>query len=209
MTAAFAGLMTLAVAGVLRVPRANVRAWCAARADLVGLLAGGLLLCAVQRPLLQHHLVVVGWPLALLAASAIPSATSRGTLVAAGLGLGLIVPWVGHGRDTLGPSEMERARHAASVVRTIAGPGRRVVSDLPIVPLLAGRPAAPQTADPSYVRVATGSLSRRVVLAAAEGTGAVVVGRAFTGIPGLERELARRYGAPRVVDGLQIYATRR
>jgi len=208
MTAGFVGLVALAAAGALRVPREELRSWCAARADLLGLLAGGLLLCAVQRPLLQHHLVVVAWPLALLAASSLPPRPGPRALVAAVVGLALLVPWAGHGRPTIDEPELERVRAAAALVRARTAPGERVVSDLPIVPLLAARPVAPATADPSYVRVGTGSLDRATVLRAGEDAGAVVVGRAFERLPGLEAALRRRFGPPALNGDVRVYLRR-
>ena len=205
MTAGFVGLFVLAAAGALTVPRAQLRAWCVARADLLGLLVGGLLLCALQRPLLQHHLVVVAWPLALLAASSLPRRPGPRALVAAGAGVALLLPWAGHGRDTFDDAELGRVRAAAEVVRAGTTPADRVVSDLPIVPLMAGRAVAPETADPSYVRVGTGSLDRTAILRAGDRSGAVVVGRAFEQVPGLEPALRRRFGAPTVVGGVRVY----
>lgn len=208
MTAGFVGLFALAAAGALRVPRAELRSWTAARADVLGLLAGGLLLCAVQRPLLQHHLVVVAWPLALLAASSVPRRAGPRALATAVAGLALLAPWAGHGRPTLDGPELGPVRAAAAVVRATTVPTDRVVSDLPIVPLLAGRPVAPETADPSFVRVGTGSLDRATVLRASAGAGAVVVGRAFEQLAGLEPALRRRFGPPDVVGGVRVYVRR-
>jgi hypothetical protein len=84
-----------------------------------------------------------------------------------------------------------------------------VVSDLPLVPLLAGRPSAPETVDPSYVRVGTGELDRGAILAATDRAGAVVVGRSFAQVDGLAEALARRF--PRVValpGGVRVHLRR-
>jgi 4-amino-4-deoxy-L-arabinose transferase-like glycosyltransferase len=208
MTAAFLGLLGLFVAGVSRIPAGERRAWMRERAELLGLLAGGLLLCALQRPLLQHHLVVLAFPLALLTATCVPPRLTRRVWLVTGLALVLILPWVGHGRSTLEGAELQRVERAASLAASFAGPDEAVVSDLPIVPVMAHRRSAPQTVDPSYVRVGTGSLDRDDVLRAAESSGAVVVGRAFERIPGLEATLLERYGQPAAAGGIRIYRVR-
>ena len=65
---AYAGLTSVLVLGLRRVDREALGDWARERADLIAVLAGGLLLVALHRPLLHHHLVVLAWPLALLAA---------------------------------------------------------------------------------------------------------------------------------------------
>jgi uncharacterized repeat protein (TIGR01451 family) len=180
-----------------------------ARADLLATLVFGVLLIAVNRPLLHHHLVILAWPLALVAASTLPTRLPARAAAAAALGCLLLVPWAVRGRDTVQGAESARINSAAAVVRQETDPDQTVVSDLPLVPLAAGREAAAETVDPSAVRIATGSLDQREILTASEGAGAIVVGRAFTFIPGLCRELKRRFGAPILVDGIRIYLVQR
>jgi hypothetical protein len=192
--AAYAGLLAVLAAGLLETPRGQLRAWLAWRADLLALLAAGIGLCAVQRPLLAHHLVIVAWPLALLAASALPRALRSGrawALVA--LGVVLAVPWTIHGRDTVPPAERAVLADAAAEIAARTAPRDAVVCDLPSVALLAGRPAHPVTVDPSYVRVATGALRPAAIEAAAAQAGAACVGRAFRDVPGLRAALDRRF----------------
>jgi hypothetical protein len=79
------------------------------------------------------------------------------------------------------------------------------VSDLPLVPLLADRPASLATADPSFVRVSTGSLRRREIVLASRGAGAAVVGRSFATVPGLRPRLGSIFEHTVRVDGVLVY----
>jgi hypothetical protein len=164
-----------------------------------------VVLVAVHRPLLHHHLVIVAWPLALIAASTLPARLPPRTLVIAGVCALLVVPWAVRGRDTVEGAESRRLEEVAAVVERSTTPGEKIVSDLPLVPLLAERAAAPATVDPSAVRIGTGSLSRDDILAAADGAGATVVGRSFEVVPGLEAGLLRRYATVVDVGGVSVY----
>jgi hypothetical protein len=205
----YVGILAMLAIGLRHVPRTQLSAWARARADLLATLVFGVLLIAVNRPLLHHHLVILAWPLALVAASTLPTRLPARAAAAAALGCLLLVPWAVRGRDTVQGAESARINSAAAVVRQETDPDQTVVSDLPLVPLAAGREAAAETVDPSAVRIATGSLDQREILTASEGAGAIVVGRAFTFIPGLCRELKRRFGAPILVDGIRIYLVQR
>ncbi|HWI23108.1 MAG TPA: glycosyltransferase family 39 protein [Baekduia sp.] len=207
---AYVGLLAVLAAGVLEVRRAELAGWLRERADLIALFAGGFALCAVQRPLLNHHLVIVAWPLALLAGSALPARlASRRTLALACAGGLLIAPWAIHGRDTLDHGERGSLERVAEIV-AMSTPGHGVVvSDLPAVPVLADRTSAPGTVDPSYVRVQTGELSLADVTAAARGADAVVVGRAFRGLPGLQIALGRRFTHSVTLDRVTVWSAPR
>jgi hypothetical protein len=204
---AYAGLVAVLAAGLASRERAELGRWARERADLLALLAAGVALVAVHRPLMHHHLVIMAWPLALLAGSTLPS--RRHLLAIAAAGALLLAPLAIAGRGTLSDTERGRLRAAAELVRSGTAPGQTVVSDLPLVPLLAGRPSAPETVDPSYVRVGAGGLDRRAILAAADRAGAVVVGRSFARVDGLERALVRRF--PRTValpGGVRVHLRR-
>lgn len=207
IASAYLGLGAILVAGLIE--RGRPAQWARDHADLLALLAAGIALCAVQRPLLNHHLVVIAWPLALLAASSLPArvAPRRLTLGLAVVGVALIVPWAVHGRDTVAQAQRHDLRSAAEHVAAITSHDELVVSDLPAVPVLAGRPANPATVDPSYVRVQSGELSGSEILAAARRSGAVVIGRAFRGVGELKTELTARYGPPARASGLEIWDT--
>lgn len=205
---AYVGIVAVLALGLARLRRPEALTWLRARADLVGLLAGGVLLCALQRPLLHHHLIVVAFPLALLAASTLPPRPDRRTwgLVAAGTALAL--PLGLHGRWTVPDEERARLAEVATLVRTHTAPTDAVVSDLPLVGLLAQRPSALATVDPSYVRVSTGSLDTPAILRAADAAGAAVVGRSFREVPGLQAAIARRFPRRAQIGGVEVYLRR-
>jgi hypothetical protein len=194
----FVGLALGLAAGLAFARPASWRAWLDARAELVALLLGAGVVLAVQRPLFVHHWALLAVPLALLAASCAPARPRPGALVALAGAVLLLLPGALRGRVLLAPQARADLARAAASVREGTGPGERVVSDLPLVPLEAGRAAVPRTVDASLVRVGSGALSRAEVLRAADGAGAVVVGRAFAAVPGLEAALAVRF--PRVVS---------
>jgi hypothetical protein len=205
----YVGILAMLAIGIRHLPRAQLSAWARARADLIATLALGVLLIALNRPLLHHHLVILAWPLALIAASTLPTRLPRRALAAAALGCLLLVPWAVHGRETIRGEDAAGIHAAAEVVRSATSPGDPIVSDLPLVPLVADRKPATATVDPSAVRIGTGSLDPVEILAAADRSGAVVVGRAFLHVAGICRELKRRYGPPEIVDGIRIYLRER
>lgn len=205
---AYLGIMIVLLLGLARLRRPEALAWLRARADLAGLLAGGLLLCAIQRPLLHHHLVVVAWPLALLAASTLPPRPDRRTWGLAAAGAALALPLALHGRWTVPEEERARLAEIATLVRTHTAPTDAVVSDLPLVGLLAERPSALATVDPSYVRVSTGSLDTVAILRAADAAGAAVVGRSFREVPGLQAAIEDRFDRTEEVGGVAVYLRR-
>jgi Dolichyl-phosphate-mannose-protein mannosyltransferase len=202
---AYGGLLSVLVVGLRRVPRPDLAEHLRARADLVAVLVGGLLLVVLHRPLLHHHLVVLAWPLALLAGSALGPGLPIRHPAYLGLAAMLVVPWALHGRDTVDGSERTRLEAAARVVSAQTRPGEAVVSDLPLVPLLAERPAAAKTADPSFVRVSVGELPPREIVAAAREAGAAVVGRSFQTVPGLRAQLDAIFDREVSVDGVSVY----
>ncbi len=83
-----------------------------------------------------------------------------------------------------------------------------VVSDHSIVPFLADRRVAGPLVDTAMLRFETGSLTDAEVMRVLErwDVRAVVAGRAFAARPQLLDALERRYGAPRRVAGIPVYA---
>ncbi len=205
---AYLGIVAVLGLGLARLTAPEALAWLRARADLAGLLAGGVLLCAFQRPLLHHHLIVVAWPLALLAASTLPSRPDRRTWGLAAAGAALALPLGLHGRWTVPEEERARFAEVATLVRAHTVPTDAVVSDLPLVGLLAHRPSALATVDPSYVRVSTGSLDPAAILRAADAAGAAVVGRSFREVPGLQAAISRRFARVEEIGGVAVYLRR-
>jgi len=169
-----AGLLVVAVATVALNPPTSWRNWTRERAPILTVFISGLLFL-MNLKLFSHHLVVISAPLALLAASACPKrlliVLCGGAVVVAGL--------VTTSRALLSPGEADAIRESAALVREGTRPAEPVVSDLPLVPLAAGRAAVASTVDSSVGRVHYGSLSRASVLAASRHAGAVVVGRSF------------------------------
>ena len=205
IVAAYLGVLGVVAVGIARLSRPEIPAWLRARADLLGLLAGGVLLCALHRPLLHHHLVVIAWPLAVLGATTLPARADRRAWALAGGLAALTLPLGLHGRWTVPPVEQRRLDAAARLVATHSEPGTPVVSDLPLVALLAERPAAPATVDPSYVRVSTGSLDAAAILRATDGAGAAVVGRSFREVPGLQAAIAARFDRAVAIGPITVY----
>ena len=135
---AYIGLLAVLFAGLAEVGRERLRVWARERADLIALVVAGFALCAVQRPLLNHHLVIIAWPLALLAGSSLPARIPRPrTIALAGLGILLVLPWAVHGRDTVEPEYQRSLQAAAAEVTRTTSPRAVVVSDIPAIPLLA------------------------------------------------------------------------
>jgi hypothetical protein len=206
VTGGYLGILAVLAAGVSEVPRTLMRGWLAARAELIALVVAGLAFCMLQRPLLHHHLVIVAWPLALLAASSLPRRLRRPRawgLVA--LGVALVLPWTVHGRDIMPSSERAQLQAVAAEVAAHTAPSQSVVCDLPVVGLLAGRAAEPATVDPSYVRVQTGALPPSAIEAAAGEAGAACVGRAFRRVPGVRAALDRRFARHVRLGGIEVW----
>jgi len=197
----FVGLAIALAAGVALARPRSWREWLDERAALVALLAGGVALLAVQRPLFLHHWALLSVPMAVLAASAAPSWTpgprQATAVAAAGVAVLLLLPGAVRGRNPQSPRERARVALIAAAVRGASAPADAVVSDLPLVPLAAGREAIPDTIDASLVRVGSGALDEAAVLRAARSAEVVVVGRAFATMPGLGSRLAVRF--PRAV----------
>jgi hypothetical protein len=193
MTLGFVALVAALLAGLIADRPWSPRRWVEERAELIALLAGGLIFVTVHKPLFDHHLVVVSVPLALLAATALPRHPAPQAAAAVVLCAVMLLPGALEGRRELAPPDRERLDRIAATVRLSTLPGDPVVSDLPMVPLIAGRSAPPETIDASYTRILSGQLTLSDVLRATDGAGAVVVGRAFAVMPGLERHLRRRF----------------
>ncbi len=202
LVAGFAGLALVLGAGLAARGARGSAAWARDQAPEITLLAGGALLALVHRPLFLHHLVVLSAPAAVLAASALLPRTAALTAAAGAL---LLVPGVMAGREVMGARERDALAAVADRVRGATAPGEEVVSDLPRVPALAGRPTPPGAIDASLVRVGSGSLGREAILREAAGAGAVVAGRAFRGVPGLDAALRARFPAVADVAGVRVY----
>lgn len=200
----FAGLGLGALAAIGLAAPASWRSWADDRAALIALLTAAAAMLTVQRPLFLHHWALLSVPLAVLTASALPRGLRAPHAVALAAALVLLLPGAMRGRVVLSD---EAGAQLAGVARAVAGvtpPGEVVVSDLPLVPLAARRPADASTVDASLVRVGSGALDETAVLRAAAGARTVVVGRAFTTMPGLLPALSSRFPRSRIVGGVRV-----
>lgn len=198
---AFAGVGVLALAGIVGGLRAP-REWWRERASIIALLAGGIVFCLLHRPLFSHHYVVISAPLALFAASAWRRLWAAPLVI--GLAALLLAPFAIRAREAP-PRDYSDQERAAVLLEEETRPSQRVVSDLPLVPMLAGREVPPQTIDASYVRMGSDPAAPEAVVDAASGAGAVVAGRAFLADPELLARIEERL--PRVVEvgGIRVY----
>jgi hypothetical protein len=163
-----------------------------------------------QRPLLDHHLVL------LAATLAVPAGAGLGAAVVAAGKVRLAIAGVVAVMLALGfVQEQDRLADqtgdppgvvwAAEQLHTRTQPDELVGTDLPIVPYLADRRVPGQLVDMSFVRLGTGSLTEAEILRELEGVRAVVVGREFRNHPALLREIAARYPQRLERDGITIY----
>ncbi|MBO0768563.1 MAG: glycosyltransferase family 39 protein [Solirubrobacterales bacterium] len=206
----YLGLFAILAAGLADWQRGGVRAWVSARLDLLVLLIDGIAFCALQRPVQAHQLVIIGWPLAMLAATCVPRRIERGPAIAlAAVGVALLTPMAVAGRPVESKSQRSSLLSAAALVAAHTKPNDQIVSDLPEVTLLAGRVPAPMTVDPSYVRIESGQLSAALIRKAALQADAVVVGRSFKLVPGITPMLSRLFRRHDSVDGVTVWTAPR
>jgi hypothetical protein len=168
--------------------------------------AGSAVFLVLQRPLLDHHMVLLEVALAVPAAVALASTRRRPrwvpaaalAVVAVGLAAGAVQEL--RRLDRNDRPEPDSVSWAAREIDRRTSPGALVVSDIPIVLHLAGRRTAPELVDTSFARF-EGGLTAEEVLDEIRRTHpkAVVVGRAFRYEPELLRGLETRY--PEVVEG--------
>jgi hypothetical protein len=152
----------------------------------------------VQRPLLDHHFVLLAAAGAVAAAASLP--VGRPVLATA-LALAVAAGWVQEWRQIGRNNAPERAPvlAAARALQAQTAPAELVGADLPIVAFHADRRLPGELVDTSAVRFASGSLTDAKVLAVLEHAGVhtVVVGREFAARPRLLADL-RRYRLLRV-----------
>lgn len=162
--------------------------------------AAAALFLVLQRPLLDHHMVLLAVSLAVPAAVALAAVRSSPrwlplaavAVVAVGLGAGAAQEL--RRLDRNAQPEPESVAWAAAELARRTPPDAVVVSDLPIVLHDAGRRTAPGLVDTSFARF-EGGLTAAEVLEELRRSGvdAVVVGRAFRSQPELLRALEERY----------------
>jgi hypothetical protein len=152
----------------------------------------------LQRPLLDHHFVLLAAAGAIAAAASLPVGRP---IVATALALAIAAGWVQEWRRIGRNDAPEPAAvlTAARALRAQTAPAELVGADLPIVAFRANRRLPGELVDTSAVRFASGSLTNARVFATLERARVrtVVVGREFRARPRLLAEL-RRYRLLRV-----------
>jgi hypothetical protein len=181
--------LVCAVALLRRLELLALGAWIAASA----------LFLVLQRPLLDHHLVLLAAVLAVTAGAGLGEAATRvpypARYAVAGVGaLALAAAFVQEERRLWRQDgEPPGVTWAAERLRTVTKPDALVATDLPIVAYLADRRVPGQLVDMSFVRM--WPLTNDEILDEVDraGAAAVVVGREWKKRPLLIRDLVGRY----------------
>jgi hypothetical protein len=167
-----------------------------------------------QRPLFDHHLVLLCAALASAAGVSLGAGLSklprRGALAATAvlvLALGVGGAQQAHRIGLRVIADPPELRWATERLRSCL-PGDAVASDQPIAAFLARRRLPGVLVDTSLVRLSTPSLPPAKVLTVIdrEHIRAVFAGRSFTAQPAILAGLARRFGEPRRLGAARLYA---
>jgi 4-amino-4-deoxy-L-arabinose transferase-like glycosyltransferase len=176
------------------------------------------LLLLLQKPLFEHHLVLLAASAGLAAGLGLGGVAARleprlavaavaAVVAALAVGLAQQVHRLDYRREAE-PSELRWGwEHLAACTR----PGERVASDQPIVAFRARRQLPGELVDTSLVRVQTGSLppARVLEVLRRDRIRAVFVGRSFEDEPALVRALRARYPTVLRNGTVAIYARAR
>lgn len=165
---------------------------------------GGYAFVLAMHPLSDHHFVFLAVSLALPAGVGLGLlATHAGLRRTAVAALMLVIAaffaagLVKDRNEIVGANAPEppEIRWAISQIRTHTPPGRLVVSDLPIVPYLAGRQMPGQLIDTSIARIALEDLPPQDVLRLIDQTHpyAAIIGRMFQTKPAIVTGIRSRY----------------
>ncbi len=197
------GLIAAAVL-VRRVETLALAAWIAASAGFL----------VYQRPLLDHHLVLIATALAVTGGIGLGALVERlprpaALAVAAAAALALAAGFAQEHRrlarnDLPEPPEVT---WAVVTLRAHTQPDELVGTDLPIVPYLAGRRVHGQLIDSSYGRLESQTQTTKEILDVlrSDRVRAVVVGRNYRKKPELIAALAERYPVQLRRDGITLY----
>jgi 4-amino-4-deoxy-L-arabinose transferase-like glycosyltransferase len=167
-----------------------------------------------QRPLLDHHLVLIATALAVTGGVGFGAAAERLPRRALAVGAAALAVVVAGGfaqehRRLARDDQPEPAGvlWAVAALRAHTSPDELVGTDLPIVPYLAHRRVAGQLIDSSYGRLLSGTQTTRDILdvLAQKRIRAVVVGRNYRLKPDLIRALRSRYGRRLANGGVTLY----
>lgn len=199
--------IVLALAFCRRPGTAALAAWIVASAAFL----------LYQRPLLDHHLVLIATALAVTAGVGFGAAAQRLPRPALAVGAAALAVVVAAGfvqehRRLARDDQPEPAgvRWAASALRAHTTPDELVGTDLPIVPYLAHRRVAGQLIDSSYGRLLSGTQTTADILdvLADKRIRAVVVGRNYRLKPDLINALRSRYPRRLSNAGVTLYLAR-
>lgn len=201
-----AGAAATVVAWVRRRPLGTSPLWLWAVASALFLVG--------QRPLLDHHTVLLAAALAVAAGASLGAAAARldgRTALAAASVLALLVA-AGFYQEARrlqrnDVPEPPGVRRAVSLLRAETPPDALVVTDLPVVAVRAGRRVPGRLVDTSSVRFESGSLTRADVLGAVDllHPSAAVAGREFRNDAALLAGLRSRFGQRRDYGGVTVY----
>lgn len=182
-----------------------------------GWAAASFAFVAVHHPLHENHLVALSVPLALATAVTLGHAVARLTprarfAVAVGLVAVVAVAWVQQTRRVEivpGYNSLDVALAHALDERTSRG--ALVVTDRPVAAVFAGRRVPGNLVDPAYLRFETGYLTPDEVVRTIDErcVAAVVVARAFLGLPRILAALPARFRAAVKVGDGRIWTERR
>jgi len=170
-----------------------------------------------QRPLLDHHMVLIATALAVTAGVGFGAAAQgvpRPALVVGGAALALVVAagFVQEHRRLARDDQPEPAgvRWAVGALRAHTAPDELVGTDLPIVPYLAHRRVDGQLIDSSYGRLLSGTQTTQDILDVLRRRRirAVVVGRNYRLKPDLIAAIRSRYPERRASGGVTLYLAR-
>jgi Dolichyl-phosphate-mannose-protein mannosyltransferase len=187
------------------------------RAETLALAAwivSSALVLIYQKPLLDHHMVLIASALAVTGGVGLGAAVARlprpgrlaaGAIACLALAAGFVQEHRRLARDDV--PEPPGVRWAARQLDSRTRPGELVGTDLPIVAYLARRPIPGQLVDTSFVRLQTQSLTTRKILDELERkrVRAVVVAREFREKPDLLAALGVRYPTRIRDDGVTLY----
>jgi hypothetical protein len=196
--------LVLTVLLVRRLETLALGAWIAASA----------LFLLYQRPLLDHHLVLLAVALGVTAGIGLGAGAARlrgpvQTVAVGAVAVALAAGFVQEHRRLARNDEAEPAgvRWAAAQLRDRTEPDELVGTDLPIVAYLAGRRLAGQLIDASYGRLRTQTLTTEEILdeLKEKRVRAVVVGRLYRQKPDLLAALRARYPTRLASDGVTLY----
>ena len=174
-------------------------------------------LLVYQRPLFDHHLVLIATALAVCGGVGFGAAAERLPRSALAVATAVFVAAFAGGfvqehrrLARADKPEPTGVGWAAAALRAHTRPHELVASDLPIVPYLADRRIAGQLIDSSYVRLFSGTQTTREILdvLARERIRAVVVGRIYLLKPDLITALRDRYPRRLAKEGITLYLAR-